>query len=135
MEEDDGFELNTMLHEFEGDVVEEGDRGAAGPAKNILDKRSVSLSEASLRTRAVVLPVHLQSKFRTVVCRHWMRGECHKGDKCEFLHKMVRRGAVKRGCGALQYTQRIGRGCATKRVVGGARRRVSFSLCVSLCIC
>lgn len=89
MEEDDGFELNTMLHEFEGDVVEEGDRGEVGPAKNVLDKRSANLSEASLRLRAEVLPAHLQRKFRTVVCRHWMRGECHKGDNCEFLHKLV----------------------------------------------
>jgi hypothetical protein len=36
----------------------------------------------------------LQSKFRTVVCRHWMRGECHKGEKCEFLHKMVRQSVI-----------------------------------------
>ena len=89
MEDENEFELNDMLHEIEGDVVEEGDRVTAGPAKNILDKRSASLSAASLRTRAEVLPAHLQGKFRTVVCRHWMRGECHKGDKCEFLHKMV----------------------------------------------
>lgn len=110
MEEDEGFELNTMLHEFEGDVVEEGDMQVRD-AKNILDKRSASLSEASLRTRAEVLPAHLQSKFRTVVCRHWMRGECHKGDKCEFLHKMVCRKARR----LVQHEDRkrpAGEGCA-----------------------
>lgn len=29
-------------------------------------------------------------KLRTVVCRHWLQGLCQKGDKCDFLHKMVK---------------------------------------------
>lgn len=24
---------------------------------------------------------------RTVVCKHWLRGLCKKGDQCEFLHE------------------------------------------------
>ena len=24
---------------------------------------------------------------RTVVCKHWLRGLCKKGDDCEFLHE------------------------------------------------
>ena len=30
----------------------------------------------------------LAEKYRTVVCRHWLRGLCMKGDNCEFLHQM-----------------------------------------------
>ncbi|CAM9661430.1 unnamed protein product, partial [Sphacelaria rigidula] len=30
-------------------------------------------------------------RFRTQVCRHWLRGLCMKGDSCEFLHKMDRK--------------------------------------------
>ena len=26
-------------------------------------------------------------RLRTVVCRHWMKGLCMKGDRCEFLHQ------------------------------------------------
>ncbi|GMH69414.1 hypothetical protein TL16_g05153, partial [Triparma laevis f. inornata] len=26
-------------------------------------------------------------RMRTVVCRHWMKGLCMKGDRCEFLHQ------------------------------------------------
>lgn len=29
----------------------------------------------------------LEEKFRTVVCRHWLRGLCMKGESCEFLHQ------------------------------------------------
>lgn len=27
-------------------------------------------------------------KRGTVVCRHWLRGLCMKGDSCEFLHQV-----------------------------------------------
>jgi cleavage and polyadenylation specificity factor subunit 4 len=27
-------------------------------------------------------------KRGTVVCRHWLRGLCMKGDNCEFLHQV-----------------------------------------------
>jgi len=26
-------------------------------------------------------------RFRTTVCKHWLRGLCKKGDSCEFLHE------------------------------------------------
>ncbi|KAJ8601772.1 hypothetical protein CTAYLR_006827 [Chrysophaeum taylorii] len=29
----------------------------------------------------------LEEKYRTVVCRHWLRGLCMKGEQCEFLHQ------------------------------------------------
>ena len=24
---------------------------------------------------------------QTIVCKHWLRGLCKKGDQCEFLHE------------------------------------------------
>merc|ERR1719469_225023 len=24
---------------------------------------------------------------KTIVCKHWLRGLCKKGDQCEFLHE------------------------------------------------
>ena len=27
-------------------------------------------------------------RFKTVVCRHWVKGLCMKLDKCEFLHEL-----------------------------------------------
>ena len=31
---------------------------------------------------------HFDPRLRTVVCHHWMKGLCQKGDRCEFLHRM-----------------------------------------------
>ena len=25
--------------------------------------------------------------IKTIVCKHWLRGLCKKGDQCEFLHE------------------------------------------------
>jgi hypothetical protein len=79
------LDLDRQLPIYEGDIVEEGDKG--GPAKNILGKRRNELSAASQKLRSAVLPNHLQGKFRTIVCRHWLTGTCMKGDSCEFLHR------------------------------------------------
>ena len=32
-------------------------------------------------------PFHHISGEKTVVCKHWLRGLCKKGDQCEFLHE------------------------------------------------
>lgn len=40
-------------------------------------------------------PRHGKSNFRQIVCRHWLRGLCMKGDDCTFLHQ-VRRCATAR---------------------------------------
>lgn len=32
------------------------------------------------------------SKFNNLVCKHWLRGLCKKGDHCEFLHEYNLRG-------------------------------------------
>lgn len=88
MNEDDSdyeLDLDRLLPVYEGDIVEEGDKG--GAAKNILDKRSNKLNATSQKIRSEVLPQHLQGKFRTIVCRHWLNGSCMKGDSCEFLHR------------------------------------------------
>ncbi len=39
------------------------------------------------------LPAPFPAPFRhvrgdkTIVCKHWLRGLCKKGDQCEFLHE------------------------------------------------
>ena len=82
----EGLELDNLLDEFEGDVIEEGDKSHV--AKNVLERRDGTLSSSSQQLRAATQPGHLQNKWRTQVCRHWMRGACMKGEKCEFLHKL-----------------------------------------------
>ncbi|KAJ7969088.1 30-kDa cleavage and polyadenylation specificity factor 30 [Quillaja saponaria] len=32
----------------------------------------------------------LRRNFRKEVCRHWIRGNCKKGDDCRFLHQYVK---------------------------------------------
>ena len=29
----------------------------------------------------------LSPTLKTIVCKHWLRGLCKKGDQCEFLHE------------------------------------------------
>ncbi|VDK56078.1 unnamed protein product, partial [Gongylonema pulchrum] len=33
------------------------------------------------------IPVKKRACFQAVVCKHWLRGLCKKGDQCEFLHE------------------------------------------------
>ena len=32
-------------------------------------------------------PNHRPRPTQTIVCKHWLRGLCKKGDQCEFLHE------------------------------------------------
>ncbi|XP_002156784.1 cleavage and polyadenylation specificity factor subunit 4 isoform X1 [Hydra vulgaris] len=38
-------------------------------------------------TRGQLCPLRHISGHQMVVCKHWLRGLCKKGDNCEFLHK------------------------------------------------
>ena len=37
--------------------------------------------------RASFCPYRHLRADRTIVCKHWLRGLCKKGDQCEFLHE------------------------------------------------
>ena len=89
MDDDFGFEIDEHLGEIEGDLVEEGDK-TVGVGRSILEKTGTGLSAATEQIRREVLPGHLQNKFRTVVCRWWLTGACMKGEKCEFLHQVIK---------------------------------------------
>jgi len=89
MYQDIELDLDHLVRAYEGDVVEEGDKDGQ-KAKNILDKKNIALNASSQRIRDEVLPSHLQGKFRTEVCRHWLNGVCMKGKKCEFLHQKIK---------------------------------------------
>lgn len=30
---------------------------------------------------------HIKAEQKTIVCKHWLRALCKKGDSCEFLHE------------------------------------------------
>ena len=85
------------LDRYEGLLVEDSNvlnaakvgSAASGP-RNILDRnsaRGLSLNQASRAIRDAKLPQHMHRNFRTVVCRHWLNGQCMKGATCEFLHQ------------------------------------------------
>lgn len=53
---------------------------------------SAAARKAAVEAAAVSAPpgmsvAKLEEKFRTVVCRHWLKGLCMKGEQCEFLHQ------------------------------------------------
>lgn len=62
--DDDAFDLDNTLDERMPDLVESGEKSVA---RNILDKASSGLSEASRKTRDSALPEHLRLNFRTKV--------------------------------------------------------------------
>ena len=50
--------------------------------------RREAIERAAVSAPAGMSHQKLAEKYRTVVCRHWLRGLCMKGDNCEFLHQM-----------------------------------------------
>ena len=50
-------------------------------------KRQDALDAAALSAPQGMSRQKLEEKFRTVVCRHRLRGLCMKGEQCEFLHQ------------------------------------------------
>ena len=57
-----------------------GHHQSAAARKAAIDKASVSAPEGMSRQK-------LDEKYHTIVCRHWLRGLCMKGETCEFLHQ------------------------------------------------
>ncbi|KAG0715853.1 Cleavage and polyadenylation specificity factor subunit 4 [Chionoecetes opilio] len=50
-------------------------------------RRRVHLLHAGELRQECQLSVPPREGDRTVVCKHWLRGLCKKGDQCEFLHE------------------------------------------------
>lgn len=44
-------------------------------------------SQSALCLTGGMCPFRHISGEKTVVCKHWLRGLCKKGDQCEFLHE------------------------------------------------
>lgn len=44
-------------------------------------------NEAKACTMGTLCPLRHIIKDKQVVCKHWLRGLCKKGDQCEFLHE------------------------------------------------
>lgn len=51
-----------------------------------LEKMHVPLSVSALASGGMCPFRHISGE-KTVVCKHWLRGLCKKGDQCEFLHE------------------------------------------------
>lgn len=47
---------------------------------------SVNQKTCSVSTGGMCPFRHISGE-KTVVCKHWLRGLCKKGDQCEFLHE------------------------------------------------
>ena len=65
--------------------------------------RREAIERAAVSAPAGMSHQKLAEKYRTVVCRHWLRGLCMKGDNCEFLHDL----GVPRCCGAFTPSTRV----------------------------
>lgn len=55
-----------------------------------MDKSGAAVCEFNLMKtcqRGKLCPLRHTTGDQTVVCKHWLRGLCKKGDSCEFLHQ------------------------------------------------
>ncbi|KAF0882899.1 CPSF4 factor, partial [Crocuta crocuta] len=57
----------------------DSERGAAGEGRDRLSRDLLPIGG--------MCPFRHISGEKTVVCKHWLRGLCKKGDQCEFLHE------------------------------------------------
>uniref|UniRef100_A0A8C3T5N4 Cleavage and polyadenylation specificity factor subunit 4 n=1 Tax=Chelydra serpentina TaxID=8475 RepID=A0A8C3T5N4_CHESE len=83
--------LEKLMFDLERDV--EHQRGALLLPFPGMDKSGASVCEFFLRGllgssgHGLVCPFRHISGEKTVVCKHWLRGLCKRGDECEFLHE------------------------------------------------
>ena len=80
-------EFDDVVFDFEPFITEilpplacTGHHQTAEARKAAIDQAAVSAPEGMSRQK-------LDEKYRTIVCRHWLRGLCMKGESCEFLHQ------------------------------------------------
>lgn len=77
-------EFDSVTFDFEGSVEE---LLPAVTAESEAEKRKLLVEAAAASAPPGMSVAKLEEKFRTVVCRHWLRGLCMKGESCEFLHQ------------------------------------------------
>mmetsp|Transcript_22310 Transcript_22310/g.88562 ORF Transcript_22310/g.88562 Transcript_22310/m.88562 type:complete len:294 (-) Transcript_22310:351-1232(-) len=54
---------------------------------NSAEARKAAVEAAAVSAPPGMSVQKLEEKYRTVVCRHWLRNLCMKGEQCEFLHQ------------------------------------------------
>ena len=54
---------------------------------NSAEARKAAVEAAAVSAPPGMSVQKLEEKYRTIVCRHWLRGLCMKGEQCEFLHQ------------------------------------------------
>jgi len=74
------FETDAYVSEILPQVNEPGHQNSAEARKAAVEAASVSAPPGMSVQK-------LEEKYRTIVCRHWLRGLCMKGEQCEFLHQ------------------------------------------------
>jgi len=87
------FDFDKYIDDILPQVYEPGQQ-------NSVEARKAAVEAAAASAPPGMSVQKLEEKFRTVVCRHWIRGLCMKGENCEFLHQydvdrmpLCRRGA------------------------------------------
>lgn len=55
--------------------------------QKVLKKSAIISPVLLVQFAGAMCPFRHISGEKTVVCKHWLRGLCKKGDQCEFLHE------------------------------------------------
>eukprot|EP00631_Chrysoreinhardia_giraudii_P000616 CAMPEP_0197422640 /NCGR_PEP_ID=MMETSP1170-20131217/17296_1 /TAXON_ID=54406 /ORGANISM="Sarcinochrysis sp, Strain CCMP770" /LENGTH=229 /DNA_ID=CAMNT_0042949991 /DNA_START=29 /DNA_END=718 /DNA_ORIENTATION=- len=80
-------EFDHITFDFEAYVEEMLPPLNAPGGQGDSERRKALVEQAAQSAPPGMSVAKLEEKFRTVVCRHWLRGLCMKGENCEFLHQ------------------------------------------------
>lgn len=79
--------MESIHFDFEDYVYEHGIPELVDPMPYRRPKSIFQDPTENSRANSVITSAKNDPRLRTVVCRHWLRGLCMKGNACEFLHK------------------------------------------------
>mmetsp|Transcript_5221 Transcript_5221/g.12809 ORF Transcript_5221/g.12809 Transcript_5221/m.12809 type:complete len:677 (-) Transcript_5221:673-2703(-) len=78
---------NAVDNNNNNDPNNANDPNAAGAGSDQQQHNSSSSNNNNRTNRANMTSAKHDPRLRTVVCRHWLRDLCMKGNSCEFLHQ------------------------------------------------
>lgn len=78
--------IDAIKFDFEDFVEEHGIPELLDPMPYRVPT-SIFQGDSTSKPKSLVTSAKNDPRLRTIVCRHWLRGLCMKGNSCEFLHK------------------------------------------------
>ncbi|NXJ70230.1 CPSF4 factor, partial [Rostratula benghalensis] len=80
-------ELVAGVERIRFDLEADGEQQRGAWPLPFLGTRGAGSNRGSVLVPGGQCPLRHLGRGKTVVCKHWLRGLCKKGDSCDFLHE------------------------------------------------